>query len=477
MKQLKSLIIFIVILVIFFLPINVAFATNIDTSDYNPDKIKTNSPSVILTDANTGKILYSKSAFEKRFPASTTKLMTAILTLENCELSDVATVSHNAIFSIPIGYSHASLKEGEKLTIEQLLNVLLIPSANDAAVVLAEHIAGSVENFSEMMNNKAKELGCVNTHFVNPNGIHDENHYSCAYDLAIIGRYAMKFEDIMRIAKVNQYTLPKTNKYDKTDRIFNSTNGLINKNSEYYNKYATGLKTGYTDKSGYCIVTTANQGDVELLAVVLGSESIDDRYEDCNTLFDYCFENYSYKSLINSREIIENVKVSGATSETKSLNIIAKNNVTALVKNDLDIKSVEPKIEINENLTAPIAQDAVVGRISYTVDGETFSTDLIAETSVEKSNIETIIFRAFLIFLILYLLVIILKKINKPRNNNSYFSTNRTAGKRNYAKKSNAKKSKKSKKGKRQKFSNIEDDEASSSHGGHYKFNQIIDYL
>ena len=477
MKQLKSLIIFIVILVIFFLPINVAFATNIDTSDYNPDKIKTNSPSVILTDANTGKILYSKNAFEKRFPASTTKLMTAILTLENCKLSDVATVSHNAIFSIPIGYSHASLKEGEKLTIEQLLNVLLIPSANDAAVVLAEHIAGSVENFSEMMNNKAKELGCVNTHFVNPNGIHDENHYSCAYDLAIIGRYAMKFEDIMRIAKVNQYTLPKTNKYDKTDRIFNSTNGLINKNSEYYNKYATGLKTGYTDKSGYCIVTTANQGDVELLAVVLGSESIDDRYEDCNTLFDYCFENYSYKSLINSREIIENVKVSGATSETKSLNIIAKNNVTALVKNDLDIESVEPKIEINENLTAPIAQDAVVGRISYTVDGETFSTDLIAETSVEKSNIETIIFRAFLIFLILYLLVIILKKINKPRNNNSYFSTNRTAGKRNYAKKSNAKKSKKSKKGKRQKFSNIEDDEASSSHGGHYKFNQIIDYL
>lgn len=477
MKQLKSLIIFIVILVIFFLPINVAFATNIDTSDYNPDKIKTNSPSVILTDANTGKILYSKSAFEKRFPASTTKLMTAILTLENCELSDVATVSHNAIFSIPIGYSHASLKEGEKLTIEQLLNVLLIPSANDAAVVLAEHIAGSVENFSEMMNNRAKELGCVNTHFVNPNGIHDENHYSCAYDLAIIGRYAMKFEDIMRIAKVNQYTLPKTNKYDKTDRIFNSTNRLINKNSEYYNKYATGLKTGYTDKSGYCIVTTANQGDVELLAVVLGSESIDDRYEDCNTLFDYCFENYSYKSLINSREIIENVKVSGATSETKSLNIIAKNNVTALVKNDLDIESVEPKIEINENLTAPIAQDAVVGRISYTVDGETFSTDLIAETSVEKSNIETIIFRAFLIFLILYLLVIILKKINKPRNNNSYFSTNRTAGKRNYAKKSNAKKSKKSKKGKRQKFSNIEDDEASSSHGGHYKFNQIIDYL
>ena len=206
MKKFKSIVIFTIIFIMILMPI--ILATEIDKTDYNPDDLTTKSPSIILVDAKTGKILYSKDAFKKMYPASTTKLMTAILTLENCKLDDIVTVSHNAIFSIPVGYSHASLKEGEQLTVEQLLNVLLIPSANDAAVALAEHIAGSVEEFAEMMNNKAKELGCIGTHFVNPNGIHNEDHYSTAYDLSIIGRYAMKFEDIMRIATVNQYTLP-----------------------------------------------------------------------------------------------------------------------------------------------------------------------------------------------------------------------------------------------------------------------------
>ena len=215
MKRLKSVVIFTIIFILLVLPISTVLATDIDKSDYNPDNLETNSPFVLLMDANTGKILYSKNAFERHFPASTTKIMTAILTLENCKLSDVVTVSHNAIFSIPVGYSHASLQEGEELTVEQLLNVLLIPSANDAAVALAEHIAGSVDAFAEMMNNKAKEIGCLDTHFVNPNGVHNEEHYSTAYDLALIGKYAMQFDDIMRIAKVNQYTLPKTNKYDK----------------------------------------------------------------------------------------------------------------------------------------------------------------------------------------------------------------------------------------------------------------------
>lgn len=258
MRQLKSIVIF-TIIILLLLPVSFSLATDIDTSDYNPDNLTTNSDSIILMDAKTGNILYSKNAFEKKYPASTTKLMTAILTLENCKLTDVVTVSHNAIFSIPIGYSHASLQEGEELTVEELLNVLLIPSANDAAVALAEHIAGSVENFATMMNNKAKELGCLNTNFINPNGVHDNSHYSTAYDLALIGQYAMKFDDILRIAKVTQYTLPKTNKYDEENRIFNTTNGLVNKNEKYYYPNCTGLKTGYTDKSGYCIVATAEK--------------------------------------------------------------------------------------------------------------------------------------------------------------------------------------------------------------------------
>lgn len=452
MKLFKSIVIFTIIFIITMIPINPVLATDIEKQDYNPDNITTNSPSVLLVDANTGKILYSKNAFKRMYPASTTKLMTAILTLENCNLDDIVTVSHNAIFSIPVGYSHASLQEGEKLTVDQLLHVLLIPSANDAAVALAEHIAGSVENFAEMMNNKAKELGCLDTHFVNPNGIHNENHYSTAYDLSLIGRYAMKFNDIMEIAKISQYSLPKTNKYSKTDRIFNATNALIDEYETYYYEYATGLKTGYTDKAGSCIVSTAEKNGINLLEVVLGSESVSDRYKDCIKLFDYGFENYSYKNLVSANAIIDTIEINGATNETKSLNVIAKNDIDVLLKNNTDAYNLDPTININSNLSAPISQNAVIGSISYEIDGETYSTDLIAEHSVEASNFETILFRVLLIFLILYLLVIILKKLNTPRSKKRKKSSN------------HVKQNKKSKR-------------AHSHKGGRYKFTQIQDYL
>ena len=453
MKQLKSIVIYTIIIFLLILPVTV-LATDIDTSDYNPDNLTTNSESVLLMDATTGNILYSKNAYERMYPASTTKLMTAILTLENCKLTDVVTVSHNAIFSIPVGYTHASLQEGEELTVEELLNVLLIPSANDAAIALAEHIAGSVENFSTMMNDKAKELGCTNTNFVNPNGVHDDNHYSTAHDLALIGQYAMKFDDIMRIAKISQYTLPTSNKYDREDRIFNATNGLINKNDEYYYPDATGLKTGYTDKSGYCIVSTAEKNGVTLLEVVLGSNTIKDRYEDCIKLFDYGFDNYSNQELISENEVIETVEVSGATKETKNLDIVAKSNLDILLKNNVDIDNLDKKVEINENLAAPISEGSVVGKVTYTIDDKEYSTELIAASSVTPSNFETIIFRALLIFLILFLLTTILKRINRNGNRRGRTKNISKVSRKNPKKKNHKEKS-----------------------GGRYKFTQINDYL
>lgn len=348
------------------------------------------------------------------------------------------------------GYSHASLVEGEQLTIEQLLNVLLIPSANDAAVVLAEHIAGSVENFATLMNNKAKELGCLNTNFVNPNGIHNEDHYSTAYDLSLIGRYAMKFDDIMRIAKVAQYTLPKTNKYNKEDRIFNATNGLIDSNDSDYYEYATGLKTGYTDKAGSCIVATAKKDNVELMAVILGSESVDDRHEDCVNLFNYGFNNYSYKNIVTAGKVIDTANISDATKETSTLNIITKDTINILIKNSVDLNRIEKNINLKDNLTAPIAKNSVLGTITYTIDGENYSTELIAESSVIESNFEVIIFRALLILLILILFITIIGKLNKPRKQKRSYQSS------NYGKKKSNSKSK---------------------HGGRYKYTQIHDYL
>lgn len=427
------LILFLIIIITLFGFIHPVFAVDGNNSqkDININDITTNSSSCLLMDAKTGKIIYAKNAYEKMYPASTTKLMTAILTLENCKLTDTAIVSHNAIYSIPVGYSHASLKEDEELTIEQLLNVLLIPSANDAAIVLAEHISGSVEEFSKLMNEKAKSLGCLNTNFVNPNGIQNKNHYSTAYDLALIGKYALKFPDIKRIAMVKQYTLPTTNKYDKTDRIFNATNGLINDdvlNKNYY-EYATGLKTGYTDASGYCIVSTAKKDDKELIAVILNSDSISKRYSDCKTLFNYGFDNYEYITIQDEKAVVKQVEIENGSKSSKNLNVVVKDKIEVFTKNDTDLSKLEPTIEINENLKAPLAENTVIGKITYNIDSEEITSDLIAGGSVYPSDFEITIFRILLLFLILYAVFKLLKHFSKKKPNNRNSSNKRIKSK------------------------------------------------
>ena len=460
MKQLKNTIIIFMISILLLLASPISVLAN---SSNHTDSIKVNSPSCLLIDANTGKVLYEKKAYEKMYPASTTKLMTAILTLENCKLTDVATVSHNAIFSIPVGYSHANLQEGEKLTVEQLLNVLLIPSANDAAVVLAEHISGSVSEFCKLMNQKAKELGCKNTNFVNPNGIHDKNHYSTSYDLSLIGKYAMKFPDIMRIAMVTQYTLPKTNKYNKTDRIFNATNALINNESlnTYYYPYATGLKTGYTDSAGSCIVTTAKKGEMKLLLVVLNSDSVEKRYEDCIHLFNYGFNNYTYTSLNSAHDIVKTIDIQNGTKETKNLDICVKDDITVLLSTTVKKEDLKPTIEINSELRAPIAENMVVGKISYEIDGDMYSSDLVAASSVIPSSFEVLLFRVLAIFLILYIIYLLLKGGPKKKHSRKkhYANTKKRGSKsKNFKKMTHG-------------FHNIHNG------NGEFKFTQMADFL
>ena len=398
------------------------------------------SPACMLLDADSGKILYSKNANTKMYPASTTKIMTAILTLENCKLDDVAIASHNAVYSIPYGYSVATIQEGEELTIEQLLNVLLIPSANDAAVVLAEHIAGSVETFSDMMNSKAVELGCKNTHFVNPNGIHDEEHYSTAYDLALIGKYAMQFDTFRTIVQKTSYSLPKTNKYDKEDRLFNTTNDLIKKNyssspTNYYYQYATGAKTGYTDAAKSCIVATATKDDISLIAVVLHSgttaEGLSQRALDCKTLFEYGFNNYSIKSIAEKDSVAEQISVKNSTKETESLDLLYSDDLSGLVPDDVDISTIAPNIKLTENLSAPILEGTNLGTITYTIDGFDYSCNLIASHTVYKSNFTKTLLELILLIFFLFLFAKFLhfknKKVSKNRK-----SSNRKKNNRNY---------------------------------------------
>lgn len=394
------------------------------TSTYASTIPDTYSSACLLMEESTGKILYSKNANSIMYPASTTKIMTAILTLENCKLSDTAVVSHNAVFSIPSGYSTASLVEGEVLTIEQLLNVLLIPSANDAAVVLAEHIAGSVEAFSDMMNSKAVELGCLNTHFVNPNGIHNENHYSTAYDLALIGKYAMQFPTFKEISSKTRYTLPITNAYSKEDRIFNTTNDLIKPNyssspTNYYYKYATGGKTGYTDPAGQCIVATATKDNISLIAVTLHGDFTEDnlsqRALDCKALFGYGFNNFSMVSIAQKGDVASNMKVPNATKDSSSLDLLYSDDIYAFVPNGFDTSSVTPNIKLSSTF-APIAQDTVLGTISYDIDGSNYSCNLLASHEVYKNQFAKTAMELSLLLIFLILLSKVLKRKKRRKN-------------------------------------------------------------
>lgn len=382
----------------------------------------TYSPSTLLMDLDSGKILYSKNANTRMYPASTTKIMTAILTIENCQLTDTAVASHNAIYSVPSGYTHASIQEGEELTIEQLLNVLLIPSANEAASILAEHIAGSVEAFADMMNEKAVEIGCKDTHFVNPNGVHDENHYSTAYDLALIGKYAMQYDVFRDIASKTSCSLPATDKYPREDRLFNTTNDLLRENysraaNNYYYPYATAGKTGYTDAAQNCIVATAKKDDISLLAVVLHGERTEDglsqRALDCKTLFEYGFNNYKHEVIAHKGDVAREIEVSGGTNDSKNLNLVYSEDITALVPINYDVSSTTPNVKLTENMYAPISEGTNLGSITFSIDGFDYSCDLLASHTVYKSNMSKTVIELCLVLAFLLLFAKVLKFKNK----------------------------------------------------------------
>ncbi len=382
------------------------------------------SPSALLMDLNSGKILYEKNIDKKMYPASLTKVMTAIITLENCNLNDIATVSYDAVMSLSSGYVTANLQVGEELTIEQLLYVLMVGSSNDAAIVLAEHISGSVEEFSKLMNEKAKEIGCTSTHFVNPNGAHDENHYSTARDLALISKYAMQNETFRTLVKTTSYKLPVTNKYENEDRLFTTTNSLliVNNNDRadnYYYKYATGIKTGFTTPAGNCLIASANKEDLELLTVVLGAgqnkQGLSERYIDTINLFEYGYDTYSLKEVVKAGGIIQTTNVRNATRDTKKLDAVVKNDVSVLIKNDDKDNALLPEVHINENLKAPIKKGDIIGTVKYTVEGIEYTEDLVANNDVKKSRflINTIIIIIIISFVYLYL------KSNKKRKKNT----------------------------------------------------------
>lgn len=388
----------------------------------NESDLDITSEAAILVDRNTGKILYGKNEKEKKYPASTTKILTAILTIENCNLDDVATVSYDAVYSVPSGYTVASLQVGEELTVNQLLQVLLIHSANDAANVLAEYVGGTVDSFVSMMNTKLEELGCTDSHFTNPSGKHDDNHYTTAYDLAILMDYCMKNSTFKEIASSTSCIIPATNKY--SERVYTNTNELLNVDtredieSNYYYKYAVAGKTGYTSEAKNCLVSLAEKDGFELICVILGAGKISNglsaRFIETKKIYEYGYNTYTNIKLREKGAIAKQIEISNATQDTKDLDLLISDDINVLIKqSDID-STIEPVIKLNEDLVAPIVEGTVLGTITYTVEDIEYTSNLVASHTVEKNNIFFYIVQTIFIIVVLFLLYkVISNKSNK----------------------------------------------------------------
>ena len=381
--------------------------------------VKINSEAAILVEISTGRIIYEKNSTKQMFPASTTKVLTAILVLENCQLTDIVTVRESALANIPQGYVTCNLQPGEELSVKDLLYALMIPSANDAAYVLAEHVAGSVEGFSTMMNDKARSLGCTNTHFVNPNGIHDEAHYSTAYDLYLITNYCMKNATFREIVATTEYTLPATEKYPAEDRILKTTNDLIKPNTKGYFKNAIGIKTGYTSKAGNCLIAGASRDGLDFISVVLNGGTTDSgenaRYADSKKLFNYAYDNFTLTKIIEKDSLVQSIEVEKATKETKTLDLIIDESITVVNNKSINMNDVIPEIKLIENIEAPIAAGQKLGTIKYKVDDIEYSANLLAKTEVIRVNYSMYFIMAGLVLLLVSFRISNLKSRKKRR--------------------------------------------------------------
>ena len=250
----------------------------------------------IVLDANTGNILYQKNAFDKQYPASITKIMTFLLAIENTKLTDTVTMSHDAVFGIDRGSSHIGLDEGEQISMEDALYGMMLESANEVAWGIGEFVSGgSIEDFAKMMNERAVKLGCLGTHFVNANGLPDENHYTTCYDMALITKACLKHDEFRKITGTRNHVIGPTNICEEERQLWQHCK-MTNPDSKYYYEYCEGGKTGYTNDALNTLVTWSKKGDTELICVLMNCNGAANTYTDSKAIYEYCFRNYSLQT-------------------------------------------------------------------------------------------------------------------------------------------------------------------------------------
>ena len=350
---------------------------DVKAADYWPDAPETLSPGVILMEESTGTILYEKNSDEAHYPASITKIMTTLLALENGNLSDMVTFSDDAINNTE--GSGIARDYGEQMTLEQCLYGVMLESANECAYAVSEHVGGTVENFVDMMNAKAKELGCTNTHFANPHGLQDENHYTTAHDMALIAQAAYQNETFRIIIGTKMYTIPPTNKHAEETVLRNHHDMLCtyhNANRKYLYPYCVGGKTGYTATANSTLVTYAEKDGMTLICVVMNTQS-PNQFIDTVNLFDYAFDNFQ---VLN---VAENDTDYSAETTVDNGNL---DNIAPFVELDKEAVIVLPKTaEFSDTSSSVEYNDSdpeIAGSITYTYAGRNVGKADIKTTGV-----------------------------------------------------------------------------------------------
>lgn len=387
----KKIIIFITILAIAIVCVSPAAYAG-EYSSY----VELNCPIDYMISLDDGSEVISKNAEKRAAPASITKITTALVVLQNCpDLTKTVTVSESAIKSLAnTGSSLSGLKEGEQMSIADLLHCLLIPSGNDAAVVLAEYVGGSEEKFVEMMNACVKKLGCENTHYDNPHGLDSETHYTTAKDISIIAREALKYSEFKNIVSMPEYKLAATNM--NNERKLVNTNFMLNKvYVTYYRDFVKGIKTGHTDNSGYCVVTYASKDGYNYLAVAMGGDYRDSdkdniqenqSFMDSIRMYEWAFGNLSYELVAAKDQIVSDVNVNYSW-KTDHMRLVPKQDFRTLVPTGTNEGSVliEP-IDKPDTVNAPIKKGDTVcqAKVIY-ADKEIARIDLVYAESVNRN--------------------------------------------------------------------------------------------
>lgn len=352
------------------------------------NKPDVSSDAAIVMEASTGAILYAKNIHKTYYPASITKILTSLLAIENSSLGDTVTFSKKAIYDVELDSSRLGGTDvGEKLTMEQSLYGIMLVSANDVSYAVAEHVSGSVESFVDLMNKKAKELGCVDSNFANPHGLPDPNHYTSAYDMALISRAAINNDTFRKITGTRTYTIPPTNMQKETRYLANH-HKFINGALKYDG--VIGGKTGYTSVAKYTLVTFAQRNGMTLISIILHCDSIQNEYSDTASLLNYGFDNFSLYNIADMEDPDTAdtnplfTKYSPLFSATSSqLQISPKGNI--VLPNSADYKDAKKEIILSP-IDNAVKGENVIGQIKYTY-GDKFvgSADIVYNNTVSDN--------------------------------------------------------------------------------------------